>query len=105
MDSMSKYFVYPVYGKDRDGQTIIGCSKSLNSDKPFEKNSVILAARDKVNSDNFIVIDWKRNKVKSCCNGRITTWESFKSNEFWRRFRFSTPCEDWEIQAYGHIRW
>ena len=98
-----KYTVYPVYGRD-GSQTILGCSKDLVSDIPYRKGRLIEAAYTKCNTNDFVIIDWKRYKVKYHLNGRTSIWESFKSNEFWRRFRFTTPCEDWEIHAYGHIR-
>lgn len=99
----SKYAVYPVYGED-EGRLVLGSSKALVSDIPYHKGEVIKTAYAKCNTNDFVIIDWKHYKVKHHLNGRTYIWESFKSSEFWRMFRFTTPCEDWEIQAYGHIR-
>lgn len=100
----SKYYaVYPVYGKDNNGHFILGVSKAL-SDKRYYHGEVVNEAFTKVNSHNFIIIDWKHYQVKYCVNGYESRWQRFKVNEFWSLFRFSTPCEDWEIEAYGHIR-
>lgn len=98
----SKYAVYPVYGKDK-GHLVLGVSKDL-SNKHYHHGEVIEEAFIKCSIHNFIVIDWKRYKIKYHLNGFKSKWCTFKSNEFWRHFRFTTPCEDWEIQAYGHIR-
>lgn len=99
----SKYAVYPVYGKD-EGRLVVGSSKALDSEKHYRHGEVIEEAFTKCNAYNFIVIDWKRYQVKYHLNGFESKWRTFKSNEFWSMFRFTTPCEDWEIQAYGHIR-
>ena len=99
----SKYTVYPVYGEDK-GHLVLGSSKELDNKKCYLHGEVIEEAFTKCNACNFIVIDWKRYKVKYHLNGRESIWHTFKSNEFWSMFRFTTPCEDWEIQAYGCIR-
>ena len=99
----SKYAVYPVYGEDK-GHLVLGISKELDNKKCYLHGEVIEEAFTKCNTYNFIVIDWKRYKVKYHLNGCESIWHTFKSNEFWSMFRFTTPCEDWEIQAYGRIR-
>jgi hypothetical protein len=96
------YAVYPVYGEDK-GRFILGVSKAL-SNKRYYHGEVINEAFTKVNSHNFIIIDWKHYQIKYHVNGYESKWKQFKSSEFWNHFRFSTPCEDWEIEAYGHIR-
>lgn len=99
----SKYAVYPVYGKDK-GRLVLGSSKELDNKKRYCHGEVIEEAASKCNTRNFIVIDWKRYRIKYHLNGFESKWSQFRSNEFWQLFRFTTPCEDWEIQAYGHIR-
>jgi hypothetical protein len=97
----SKYTVYPVYGKD-EGRFVIGSSKDIPNIKQFRHNAKYGTVD--CDSRNFIVIDWKRYKLKRYIDGIESVWRTFKSSEFWQHFRFTTPCEDWEIQAYGHIR-
>ena len=99
----SKYAVYPVYGEDK-GHLVLGSSKELDNKKCYLHGEVIEETFTKCNTYNFIVIDWKRYKVKYHLNECESIWHTFKSNEFWSMFRFTTPCEDWEIQAYGRIR-
>lgn len=97
----SKYCVYPVYGRD-GGRIVLGCSKDIADIKQFRYGAKYRTVD--CNSRNFIVIDWKRYKLKQYMNGIETTWGTFKADDFWKMFRFTTPCEDWEIRAYGHIR-
>lgn len=99
----SKYAAYTVYGEDKC-RLVLGSSKELDNKKRYLHGDVIEEAFTKCNAYNFIVIDWKRYKVKYHLNGLESIWHTFKSNEFWKMFRFTTPCEDWEIQAYGRIR-
>lgn len=96
-----KYCVYPVYGNE-SGRLVIGCSDDIANIKQFRYNAKYGTVN--VKSNNFIVIDWKRYKFKKYLNGIEYIWRSFKSDDFWRMFRFTTPCEDWEIDTYGHIR-
>ena len=102
----NKYSVYPVYGKDKPScligvpqRIILGIAKDVDNIKLFRQ-----AARfGGVKWDNFIVIDWKHYKVKKYFNGYEYNWQTFKSGDFWKLFRFTTPCEDWEIESKGHV--
>ncbi len=96
------YAVYPVYGEDR-GQLILGASKDLD-DKHYYRGKVINEAFTKVNNYNFIIIDWKCYRIKYHVNGYESKWQRFRLSEFWDRFRFTTPCEDLEIETHGHIQ-
>lgn len=64
----SKYAAYTVYGKDK-GRLVLGCSKALDNKQRYLHGEVIEDAFTKCKAYNFIVIDWKRYKVKYHLNG------------------------------------
>jgi len=98
----SKYVVYPVYGKDK-GRFVLGLSKNL-ANKHYCHGEVLREAFLNCSTHNFIIIDWKKYQIKYRISGYESKWQQFRSGEFWNHFRFTTPCEDLEIEAYGHIR-
>lgn len=105
---MSKYHVYPVYGKDKPSclcgvrqQIILGFPKEIENIKDFRK-SVVYGYAD-TQTDCVLIIDWKRYKLKKIFQRREYPWQSFRIDEFYKNFRFTDPCEDWEIESKGYV--
>lgn len=101
-----KYIVYPVYGKDKISacfhqQTIIGIGKEYSDAK-----SLWLAITNnmlKFKSDNILIVDWTHYRFKTIYNGFESIWNKFKVNEFTKKYRWITPCEEWEVDSKGYI--
>lgn len=104
----NKYIVYEVYGKDKpnyyNGVTpkiILGKTREYDSIKSVW-NAI---SNDSLNlrTDNIMIIDWNHYRIKTIYNGIQSIWKKFKSRNFFNEFRFTTPCEDWEIDSKGYI--
>ena len=104
-----KYVVYPVYGKDKPSclccvpqRTIIGIGKEYDDMKSV-KEAIVSGKINKSITDNILIIDWKHYRYKKMFRNYNTVWHQFKMDEFYREFRFTTPCDDWELDSKGYI--
>ena len=102
------YVVYPVYGKDKPSclhgvhqKFIIGIGHEYNDMKSAKE--AIYNGKIKNLTDNILIIDWKHYRFKKLFNTYTTVWHQFKVDDFYSNFRFTTPCEDWEIESKGYI--
>lgn len=104
----NKYIVYEVYGKDKpsylNGVTpkiILGKTREYDSIKSVW-NAI---SNDSLNlrTNNIMIIDWSHYRIKTIYNGIQSIWRKFRSHNFFNEFRFTTPCEDWEIDSKGYI--
>jgi hypothetical protein len=100
----SEYFVYPVYGKDKlRRQIIIGNSKVIDDIKLFRQCISMSCRTIKIITPDFIIVDWKHYRIKEYFNRHEYPWKYFKSESFYRDYRFTSPCEDWEIKSKGYV--
>lgn len=104
-----KYVVYPVYGKDKPSclcgvpqRTIIGIGQEYDDMKAV-KEAIISGKINKNITDNILIIDWKHYRYKKLFRAYNTTWCSFKMHDFYRDFRFTSPCEDFELDSKGYL--
>jgi len=101
---MATYNVYPLYGKDNSWQHVIGMSNQyiLGISKTVDN---IRDCRHSIceSESNNVIINWKSYKYKIIIRGHESTWIKFKSGDFYKLFRFTSPCEDWEIRSKGYI--
>lgn len=100
---MAVYSVYPMYGYN-DNKMILGTSSYIPNDDIKAFRNKILNGEPVCKSSNFIIVDWKRYRIKHYINGHESIWRNFKIADFWSNYRFFTPCEEHEIRTYGHIK-
>lgn len=97
---MAEYSVYPLYGKDRPNcfgcKYILGTPRIINDIKGFKLDLYGLKR-------TLLIVDWKSRRYKTYVNGYQSNWIRFKISEWWDHFRFSSPCEDWELESKGAI--
>lgn len=98
---MAEYYVYPLYGVGclsnfMGCRYILGVSKIINNIRLF---------RDDIWRTDYslAIIDWKSRRYKLYINGLQYPWVRFRMNDFYDRFRFCYPCDDWEIAYKGGI--
>ena len=98
---MSEYFVYPLYGVGclsnfMGCRYIIGMPRTINKIRHF---------RDDLRFINLsmLIVDWKSRRYKTYVEGYQSKWIRFKISEWRDRFRFSSPCDDWELKSKGAI--
>ena len=104
-----KYVVYPVYGKDKQSclcgvpqRTIIGIGKEYDDMKSV-KEAIISDKINKSITDNILIIDWTHYRYKKMFRSYNTVWHQFKMDEFYREFRFTSPCDDLELESKGYL--
>ena len=104
-----KYVVYPVYGKDKPSclcgvqqRTIIGIGKEYDDMKSV-KEAIVSGKINKSITDNILIIDWKHYRYKKMFRSYNTVWHQFKMDEFYREFRFTSPCDDLELESKGYL--
>lgn len=97
---MAEYEVYPLYGKDKPNcfgmKLILGTPKMINNIKSFRLYFDGLRR-------SMLIVDWKTRKYKLYMNGIQYCWRRFTKDEWCNLFRFSSPCEDWELSSKGKI--
>ena len=100
---MASYSVYPIWGKDKPRY-------GLNLNQPFiigvsKETSDIKNCRQfmRESRSSALIVDWKSRRYKMFIHGYEYIWNRFCMNDWNSKFRFTTPCEDWEITSSGSI--
>ncbi len=100
---MATYYVYPIYGKDKPSclhgvpqRMIIGIAKEITDVSNYRERAVF-------SGENTLIVDWKSRRYKVILHHRESRWDRFKMNDWYRDFRFTSPCEDWEIESKGYV--
>lgn len=101
---MAVYNVYPIWGKDKPsylrgvGQPyIIGISQCVSD---------IRGCRGfmRMSRSNALIVDWKSYRYKKFIHGYESNWIRFRMSDWYRTFRFTSPCEDWELSSKGRLQ-
>ena len=101
---MATYSVYPIYGKDKGYSYIVGMSQPYILGYPKEITNIRERRElECATRSNTLIIDWKSYRYKFIIHGHEHVWIRFKKDDWYRLFRFTTPCEDWELSSKGYI--
>ena len=100
---MAKYMSYPIYGKEKPScfvnqasKYIIGNPKEITDMRNYRDDM-------RFSGRNLVIVDWKSKRWKKFLRGYEMPWYRFKNDDWWRCFRFTSPCEDWELESSGEI--
>lgn len=100
---MATYCVYPIYGKDKPSclrgvpqRMIIGIAKEITDVSSYREHAVF-------SGESTLIVDWKSRRYKVISHHCERRWDRFKMSDWYRDFRFTSPCEDWELESKGYI--
>ena len=102
---MATYSIYSIYGRDKGYSYIVGMSRPYILGMPKEITNIRERRElERATRSNTLIVDWKSRRYKMILNGREDVWRRFKNDDWYRNFRFTTPCEDWELSSKGYIK-